>query len=103
MKFSSENLKNVEGTSMERGKKRSKGKAQKVARVGVRKESGYLYFVDRQGDVSRATMSRGGRKRKASSSARKSARKTSRKSARKSTRRTAGRSSGKRKAARRRR
>ena len=33
--------------------------AEKVARVGVSKESGYLYFVDKQGDVSRAKMARG--------------------------------------------
>ncbi|MEK6963318.1 MAG: hypothetical protein AABX70_02735 [Nanoarchaeota archaeon] len=37
--------------------------AQKVAKAGVKKESGYLYFVDKQGDVSRAMMSRGGRKK----------------------------------------
>lgn len=34
--------------------------AEKVATVGVSKESGYLYFVDKQGDVSRAPMVRGG-------------------------------------------
>ncbi len=33
--------------------------AEKVAKVGVRKEGGYLYFVDKQGDVSRARMARG--------------------------------------------
>ena len=37
--------------------------AEKVASAGVRKEGGYLYFVDKQGDVSRAKMSRGGRKK----------------------------------------
>ncbi len=36
--------------------------AQKVAKVGVKKEKGYLYFVDKQGDVSCAKMSRGGKK-----------------------------------------
>jgi hypothetical protein len=36
--------------------------AKKVAKVGVRKESGYLYFVDKKGDVSRAKMARGGKK-----------------------------------------
>jgi len=36
--------------------------AEKVAKVGVRKEKGYLYFVDKQGDVSRAKMARGGAK-----------------------------------------
>ncbi len=33
--------------------------AEKVAKAGVDKESGYLYFVDKQGDVSRAKMARG--------------------------------------------
>jgi len=37
--------------------------AEKVASAGVRKEKGYLYFVDKQGDISRAKMSRGGRKK----------------------------------------
>jgi hypothetical protein len=37
---------------------------EKVAKVGVKKQSGWLYFVDRQGDISRAKMSRGGRKKK---------------------------------------
>ncbi|MBR9677112.1 hypothetical protein GOV04_03155 [Candidatus Woesearchaeota archaeon] len=37
--------------------------AEKVAKVGVKKEGGYLYFVDKQGDVSRAVMARGGRKK----------------------------------------
>ena len=37
--------------------------AQKVAKVGVKKEKGYLYFVDKQGNVSRAAMSRAGRKK----------------------------------------
>ena len=33
--------------------------AQKVTKVGVKKEAGYLYFVDKQGDISRAKMARG--------------------------------------------
>ena len=33
--------------------------AEQVAKVGVKKEDGYLYFVDKQGDVSRAKMVRG--------------------------------------------
>jgi len=37
--------------------------AEKVAKVGVKKAMGYLYFVDRHGNVSRAKMSRGGRKK----------------------------------------
>ena len=38
--------------------------AQKVAKVGIKKEDGYLYFVDKQGDISRAKMVRGGKKKK---------------------------------------
>lgn len=38
--------------------------AEKVARVGVKKQPGYLYFVDKNGDISRAKMSRGAAKRK---------------------------------------
>ncbi len=38
--------------------------AQKVARVRIKKEPGYLYFVDKDGDISRAKMARGGRKKK---------------------------------------
>jgi hypothetical protein len=33
-----------------------------VAKVGVKKEKGMLYFVDKQGDISAATMARGGGK-----------------------------------------
>ena len=36
--------------------------AQKVAKAGVKREDGYLYFIDKQGDVSRAKMARGGKK-----------------------------------------
>ena len=38
--------------------------AQKVERVGVKKEVGYLYFVDKDGDIARAKMARGGKKKK---------------------------------------
>lgn len=37
--------------------------AKKVAKIGVKKESGWLYFIDKQGDVSRALMQRGGKKK----------------------------------------
>lgn len=37
--------------------------AEKVAKAGVKKEDGYLYFVDKQGDVSRARMARGRKKK----------------------------------------
>ncbi len=36
--------------------------AEKVAKVGVKKAKGYLYFVDKRGDVSRAKMARGKKK-----------------------------------------
>lgn len=36
--------------------------AQKVAKVGVKKQKGYLYFVDKSGDVSAAIMARGNKK-----------------------------------------
>ena len=36
--------------------------ATKVAKVGVKKEKGYLYFVDKHGDVSCAKMARGAKK-----------------------------------------
>ena len=37
--------------------------AEKVAKVGVEKEVGYLYFVDKKGNVARAKMVRGGKKK----------------------------------------
>ena len=37
--------------------------AEKVAKVGIKKQAGYLYFVDKKGNVARAKMSRGGRKK----------------------------------------
>ncbi len=36
--------------------------AQKVEKAGVKREEGYLYFIDKQGDVSRAKMAPGGKK-----------------------------------------
>ncbi len=36
--------------------------AEKVAKVGVKRVDGYLYFIDKGGDVSRAKMARGGKK-----------------------------------------
>ena len=37
---------------------------QLVAKVGVKKEKGWLYFVDKKGNVSRAKMARGRKKPK---------------------------------------
>lgn len=36
--------------------------AEKAAKVGVKRQEGYLYFVDKNGDISRAKMARGGKK-----------------------------------------
>ncbi len=38
--------------------------AQEIAKAGVKRASGYLYYIDKQGDVSRAKMARGGKKGK---------------------------------------
>ena len=37
--------------------------AELVAKVGVKKQKGYLYFLDKKGNVARALMSRAGRKK----------------------------------------
>ena len=49
--------------------------AQKVAKVGIKKEPGYLYFVDKQGDISRAKMAHGGKKKKKKKPVKKAAKK----------------------------
>lgn len=36
--------------------------AQKVTKLGVKREKGYLYFIDKDGDVSCALMARGKKK-----------------------------------------
>ncbi|HTY44965.1 MAG TPA: hypothetical protein VMD52_03125 [Patescibacteria group bacterium] len=36
--------------------------AEKVAKAGVKREKGYLYYLDKQGDVSCAKMARAGKK-----------------------------------------
>ena len=36
--------------------------SQKVTKAGVKRETGFLYFIDKQGDISRAKMARGGKK-----------------------------------------
>jgi len=36
--------------------------AEKIAKAGVKREDGYLYYIDKAGDVSRAKMARGGKK-----------------------------------------
>ncbi|HLD00509.1 MAG TPA: hypothetical protein VJC39_02090 [Candidatus Nanoarchaeia archaeon] len=44
-------------------KRREKDMVTVVARTGVKKDKGYLYFVDKNGNVARAKMSRAGRKK----------------------------------------
>ena len=36
--------------------------ADKVLKVGIKREKGYLYYIDKQGDVSCAKMARGNKK-----------------------------------------
>jgi hypothetical protein len=36
--------------------------AEKVAKTGVKRQDGYLYFIDKAGDVSKVKMARGGKK-----------------------------------------
>jgi hypothetical protein len=36
--------------------------AQKVMKVGIKRQKGYLYYIDKQGDISCAKMARGGKK-----------------------------------------
>ncbi len=36
--------------------------AKKVKKVGIKREKGYLYYLDKQGDVSCAKMARGNKK-----------------------------------------
>ncbi|MBI3050915.1 hypothetical protein HYY74_00475 [Candidatus Woesearchaeota archaeon] len=37
--------------------------AEKVAKVGLKKQGGYLYFIDKKGNIARARMARGGGKK----------------------------------------
>ncbi len=45
--------------------------AEKVHKVGLVRESGYLYFIDKQGDISRSVMARGGKTSKKKAEAKK--------------------------------
>ena len=38
--------------------------AEKGLKCGIKKQKGYLYFIDKKGDISRAKMARGGKKKK---------------------------------------
>ncbi len=62
-----------------------KGKPEKVAEGGFEMDNNYIYFVDRDGDVSRAKRAVGGQKRKkaAKKPAKKKAKKPAKKKAKK--------------------
>lgn len=36
--------------------------AEKVTKAGIKRAEGYLYYIDKQGDIARAKMARGGKK-----------------------------------------
>ena len=38
--------------------------AEKLVKLGIKRQKGYLYYVDKKGDVSCAKMVRGGRRKK---------------------------------------
>lgn len=38
--------------------------AEKVMKCGIKKVKGYLYFIDKRGDISRAKMARGRKKKR---------------------------------------
>ena len=38
--------------------------AKKLLKVGIKRQKGYLYYIDKKGDVSCAKMKRGGKKKK---------------------------------------
>jgi hypothetical protein len=52
-----------------------KGRAEKVAEGGISMDFSYIYFLDKDGDISRAKRAVGGQKRKAKSAAKKATRK----------------------------
>jgi len=55
----------------------------KVAKVGIKKKDGYLYFVDRDGDISMVKMSRGSKPAKKAKKPVKKARKPVKKAVKK--------------------
>jgi|SRR4051794_7062618 hypothetical protein len=60
-----------------------KGKPEKVADGGFEMDNNYIYFVDKDGDVSRARRAVGGQKRKKTAARRKPAAKKTKKPAKK--------------------
>lgn len=48
---------------MARGNKKG-GSPQVVVKADIKRQKGYLYFIDKQGDVAMAKMARGGKKKK---------------------------------------
>lgn len=66
-----------------------KGRPEKVQDGGFEMDTDYIYFVDKDGDVSRARRAVGGQKRKKAAARRKPAKKAARKPAKKATRKPA--------------
>jgi hypothetical protein len=74
-----------------------KGKPEKVADGGFEMDNNYIYFVDKDGDVSRAKRAVGGQKRKKSAAKRKPAGKKKKKVVKKSKKAPAKKKAGKKK------
>ena len=74
-----------------------KGKPEKVADGGFEMDNNYIYFVDKDGDVSRAKRAVGGQKRKKSAAKRKPAGKKKKKVVKKAKKAPAKKKAGKKK------
>ncbi len=72
-----------------------KGRPEKLAEVGFTRDNNYLYFVDKDGDVSRAKRAVGGQKRKKKPAKKAKARKPARKPAKKAKAKKAAKKKGK--------
>ena len=68
---------------MARGGSGARGKPSVIAKCGIERKTGFLYFIDKQGDISCVKMSRGGRKKKAKKATKKKAKKATKKKAKK--------------------
>lgn len=72
-----------------------KGKPEKIVDGGFEMDNNYIYFVDKDGDVSRAKRAVGGQKRKKSAARRKKATKGRKAAGRKAVKKTSKKSSKK--------
>jgi hypothetical protein len=67
---------------MARGGSGGRGGPVTLVKAGIKRMSGYLYFIDKQGDVACVKMSRGGRKKSKKKAAKKTKKKATKKKAR---------------------